>query len=107
MKGNYNRVTRTKHKHSIGANKMKFENINEAFEYLRDGYTFSEALLDCINANNLGQTSLLQHFDQWLWLPENQTEDEVYKTDEDKQYARELGRIEEFLTNEGLIHTDE
>jgi hypothetical protein len=86
---------------------MKFESISEAFEWMRDGYGYSEALADCINANNLGQTALLQHFDQWLWLPENQTEDEVYKTDEDKQYARELGRIEEFLINERLIHTDE
>lgn len=85
----------------------RFQTIEQACEYLRDGYSFSEALLDVINANNLGMTALLQHFDQWLWLKDGATEDEVYKTDEDKQYARELARIEEFLTNEGLIHNDE
>lgn len=85
---------------------MKFENINEAFEYLRDGYTFSEALLDCINANNLGQTALMQHFDQWLWLKDGVTEDDVYLTEADKQYARELAKIEELLTLNGLIYLD-
>lgn len=85
---------------------MKFENINEAFEYLRDGEILSEALLDCINANNLGQTALLQHFDQWLWLADNVTEDDVYLTEADKQYARELAKIEEVLTLNGLIYLD-
>ena len=85
---------------------MKLESISQVFEYLRDGYGYSEAIADCLNAHNLGLSTLEAHFSTWLWLPDGVTEDEAYPTEADKQYARELGRIEELLTMNGLIYKD-
>ena len=76
--------------------------VKQAFEQMQDGYGFSQPLLDCINAINLSQTALEEHFSKWLWLVEG----EDYKTEEDKAYAITLGRIEERLVELGLIYND-
>lgn len=83
---------------------MKFESIADCFEWLRMDGSASECVLDCINAHNLGLSVLESHFDIWLWLKDGQTEDEAYPTEADKQYARELGRIEELLCENSLIY---
>lgn len=82
---------------------MKFENIKEAFEFLRMDGSASNALIDCMNAYTLSKAQLEAHFDQWLWLPE----DFEYGTPEDKAYSLELGRIEEFLCRQGFIYETE
>ena len=79
---------------------MNTQEIKAAFEQMQDGYSYSEALLDCINAINLSQTALEEHLSNWLWLPEG----EDYRTEEDKAYAITLGRIEEVLVLKGLIY---
>lgn len=81
---------------------MKYESIADCFEHLRDGYTYSEALLDCINANNLSLTALEQHFSNWLWVSEDAKPYEGV----DLEYAIQLGRIEEMLCEQGLIYLD-
>lgn len=81
---------------------MKFESISDCFEYLRDGYSYSEALLDCINANNLSLTALEQHFSNWLWV----SEDSKPYEGEDLEYSIALGRIEELLVENSLIYKD-
>ena len=78
----------------------KVSDIKATFEQMQDGYSYSEALLDCINAINLSQTALEEHLSRWLWLAEG----EDYKTEEDKAYAITLGRIEEVLVLKGLIY---
>lgn len=81
---------------------MKFESIADCFEYLRDGYSYSEALLDCINANNLSITDLEQHFSNWLWV----SEDSKPYEGADLEYAIQLGKIEELLCENSLIYND-
>lgn len=83
---------------------MKFETISEAFEWMRDGYGYSEPLADCMNAHNLGLYVLESHFDIWLWLKGGQTEEQAYPTEADKHYARELAKIEELLVENSLIY---
>lgn len=80
--------------------------IKKVFEQMQDGYSYSEVLLDCINAINLSQTALEELFSHWLWLPEGLSEEEAYKTPEDKAYAITLGRIEEILVYKGLIYNE-
>lgn len=85
---------------------MKFDSIADCFEWLRMDGSASEALIDVMNAYSLGSVALEQHFSNWLWLADGVTEDDVYLTEADKQYARELANIEEILTMNSLIYLD-
>jgi hypothetical protein len=85
---------------------MKFESIADCFEWLRMDGSASECLIDVMNAHSLGAICLEQHFSNWLWLADGVIEDDVYLTEADKQYARELAKIEEVLTLNGLIYLD-
>lgn len=85
---------------------MKFENINDCFQWLRMDGSASECLIDVMNAHTLGSVALEQHFSNWLWLADGVTEDDVYLTEADKQYARELANIEELLCENGFIYVE-
>lgn len=85
---------------------MTFNSIADALEWLRMDGSASEAVLDVINANNLGIICPQQHFDNWLYLPEGVTEEQAYATEADKQYARELKGIESLLVASGLIYKE-
>lgn len=83
---------------------MKYESIADCFEHLRteQGSSYSEALLDCINANNLSMAALEQHFSNWLWVSEDAKPYEGV----DLEYAIQLGRIEEMLCENELIYQE-
>lgn len=81
---------------------MKFESIADVFEYLRDGYSFSESLLDAINAYRHSKKCLEELFDKQLWL----APDYEFDNDSDKQYYIGLSRIEEILVANSLIYND-
>ena len=81
---------------------MKFNSIDIAFEWMRDGYGYSEAIADCLNAYHLGISCLESHLDIWLYIPD----DFKYESAEDEQYAQEIKRIEGLLVESGLIYND-
>lgn len=74
--------------------------IKAALESLNDPLVHNQALIDSRNLLNLSLETLLQHFQQWLWLDD----DVEYKDKSDKAYAIQLGRIEEALVLKGLIY---
>jgi hypothetical protein len=74
--------------------------IKEALESLNNPLTHNQALIDCRNLLNLSLETLLQHFQQWLWLDEGVE----YKDKSDEAYATQLGYIEEALVLKGLIY---
>jgi hypothetical protein len=82
---------------------MKFENITEAFEFLRMDGSASVALIDCMNSFALGKDELEKHFDNHLWLDASEDEYAPFSSEEAQQYYIELARIEEFLVDQGLI----
>lgn len=81
---------------------MKFETIADAFEFLRDGYSYSECLADCINASRQSKAALEHLLDSTLWVPESY----IFDNEADKQYYMEMGKIEELLVEHGLIYND-
>lgn len=81
---------------------MKFNTIDDAFEFLRDGYSYSEVLVDCINASRQSKAALEHLLDSVLWVPESYD----FDNEADKQYYISMGRIEEFLVEHGLIYND-
>lgn len=83
-------------------NSAKFTSISEVFEYLQDGYSFSESLLDAINAHRQSKKCLEELFDSKLWVHESY----VFDNDSDKQYYVSLGKIEEILVANDLIYND-
>jgi hypothetical protein len=73
--------------------------IKSALESLNNPLTHNQALIDSRNLLNLSLPTLLQHFQQWLWLDEGVE----YKDKPDEAYAIQLGHIEEALVLKGLI----
>lgn len=88
----------------------KFQTVGEAFEFMRMDGSQSLALIDCMNAYELGKDQLEKHFDDHLWLDAGSGEDQYSKckfdSDAAQQYYIELGRIEEFLVHQELIYQD-
>ena len=74
--------------------------IKAALESLNNPLVHNQSLVDCRNLLNLSLPTLLQHFQQWLWLNEGVE----YKDKSDEAYAIQLGHIEEFLVLKGLIY---
>lgn len=83
---------------------MKFENLNDAFVFLRGEGSASIALIDCMNAYALGKDELEKHFDSHLWLTEAENA-EPFSSEAAKQYYIELSGIEEFLVHQELIYS--
>lgn len=81
---------------------MKFLTIKDCLDSFMDGYSFSEALLDAINAYREGKEELEAFLDEHLWVV-NDTE---FTNDADKQYYMTLGKIEEALVHSNLIYND-
>lgn len=74
--------------------------IKAALESLNNPLVHNQALIDSRNLLNLSLETLLQHFQQWLWLDEGVE----YKDKSDEAYAIQLSHIEEFLCCQGLIY---
>jgi hypothetical protein len=74
--------------------------IKEALESLDNPLVYNQALVDSRNLLNLSLETLLQHFQQWLWLDEGVE----YKDKPDEAYAIQLGHIEGALVLKGLIY---
>ena len=80
-----------------------FQTIGEVFEWMRMEST-SEALIDAMNAYELGKDELEKLFDDHLWLDAGEDEYAPLPDEAAQQYYIELGRIEEFLVDRGLIY---
>lgn len=81
---------------------MKFLTIKDCLDSYMDGYSFSDAVLDAINAYRQSKESLEALFDEQLWIGE----DYEFDNDEDKRYYITLSHIEEALVHSGLIYND-
>lgn len=81
---------------------MKFESIAQCLESYQDGYSFSDAVLDAINASRQSKETLEKLFDSQLWVGE----DFEFDNEEDKRYYITLSHIEESLVHSGLIYNN-
>lgn len=76
--------------------------IKKALESLRNPTEYNQALIDCSSALNLSVDTMINHFQQWLWVDANAPAHEGPEL----FYAIQLGKIEEFLTEKGLIYNE-
>lgn len=74
--------------------------IKAALESLNDPKVHNQALIDSRNLLNLSLDTLLNHFQQWLWVDA----DAPTPVGGELLYVIELGRIEEHLCEQGLIY---
>lgn len=81
---------------------MKFLTIKECLDSFMDGYSYSDAVLDAINAYREGKDELEAFLDEHLW----RLEDFIFSSEEDKRYYMVLGEIEERLVHSNLIYND-
>lgn len=81
---------------------MIVQEIKAALETLNNPLTYNQALVDCRSALNLSVDTMINHFQQWLWV----SEDTPAHEGPELFYAIQLGKIEEFLCEKGLIYND-
>jgi hypothetical protein len=81
---------------------MNNQEIMNALESLHNPNVYNQALVDCRNLLNLSVTTLIYHFQSWLW----RDSDDPELTGGELEYYQQLAKIEEFLCAEGLIYAE-
>lgn len=81
---------------------MNAKEIKNALESLHNPDVHNQALIDCKSMLNLSVDTLLTHFLIWLWVEEGSPE----YTGGEFDYSLELGAIEEYLIEQGLIYIE-
>lgn len=80
---------------------MNIQTVDQAFTFMRQDGSQSQCLVDCINAYATSKAELEGLFYKWCWS----NEDEVHLVGDDLAYSIELGKIEEWLVERGLIYS--
>lgn len=79
---------------------VKFSTIKDAIDSFMDDYSFSQAVLDALNASLVSKEALEALFTKQLWV----WEDFTFDSEEHKQYYITLGQIEQILVANSLIY---
>lgn len=80
---------------------MNINTIDDAFTFMRQDGSQSIPLTDCMNAYAISKGELEDLFYKWCWS----TEDEPSYIGDELKYSIELGRIEQWLCERGLIYS--